>query len=110
MYNSFLSPDYPSFEDFKRMNSSKYFSDKERKTEAVFVGDYFEFHFIYDLSNIVEVNKLFFVNRNEFTINEYNHDFSRFLYNHIHNICPHLNGFSGYDTVQYHINESITIL
>lgn len=86
-----------------------YYSKEEQKTAAVYVGDFFEFHFTYDLSETVKVNKLFYVNRNEFSVNEYNQDFSKFLFNHIHNIWPHLNGFCGYDTVKYHIDEKLTI-
>lgn len=86
-----------------------YYSKEEQKTPSVYVGEFFEFHFLYDLSENVKIKKLPYININEFTINEYNQDFSKFLFNHIHNIWPHLNGFSGYDTVRYQIDEKIII-
>jgi hypothetical protein len=84
---------------------TQYFTSEERKTEAVYIGDYYEFHFVYDLSTPITVNKLFYVKTNN--LNSYTKDVCGFMHNHMKNILPHLNGFSGYDTIRFKFNDDI---
>jgi hypothetical protein len=76
---------------------SGYITDEDRKKPIHRSGDYFNFSTCIDLSSGVTITPIY----GKPSIGEYSKDLASFMVWWGRNVLPHLNGFSGTDTIKY---------
>jgi hypothetical protein len=78
-----------------------YLTNQDRKKPIDRNGDYFNFYTCIDLSCGVKITSIYGTPN----IEQYSKDLASFMVWWGVNVLPHLNGFSGTDTIKYFVDE-----